>query len=282
MSAEKDISVYLNHTPVSDPGPHAALLDQIEPDIRALPAQVSALMIHPAIAAMRNLPLTPEQNRDRQRRTVASLLERLKIRDGRPLAEPRALPDKLGGICRDHAMLGVAALRHHGLPARMRGGFSCYFEPGFWDDHWVVEVWHEGAWTLVDTQLGPETAAWAHIGFDAWDVPRHAFVTSPEAWLAVRRNEVNVERLGLGTSGSQAHGSPAPALCATRPRSQALSCCRGMPGQASTIWSTTMTASMSTPAISTPSPSDWRAMAQPSRTHGPCSPTMDGLAFRRR
>ncbi len=195
---DPDVAAYLEHTPVSDPGPHAALLDRIEPDIRALPARIAALMIHPAVAAMRSLPLTPEQNRDRQRRTVSSLLDNLMARDGGPLDRPRALPDKLGGVCRDHAMLGVAALRHHGVPARMRGGFSRYFEPDFWDDHWVVEVWREGAWRLVDTQLGPEAVASSRIGFDPWDVPRDAFVTSPEAWLAVRRGEVDTGRLGVG------------------------------------------------------------------------------------
>ena len=193
-----DISVYIRHTAVSDPGGYASLLDRIEPDIRMLPQRIAALMIHPAIAAMRNLPLTPEQDRDRQRRTVASLLEHLLSRDSGPLDQPRALPDRLGGICRDHAMLGVAVLRHHGVPARMRGGFSRYFEPDFWDDHWVVEAWYEDTWRLVDTQLGPEAVAASHIGFDPSDVPRDAFVTSPEAWLAVRRGEVDTERLGVG------------------------------------------------------------------------------------
>tara|TARA_B100000676_G_scaffold211184_1_gene207452 strand:+ start:7558 stop:7860 length:303 start_codon:yes stop_codon:yes gene_type:complete len=77
-----DPDLYISHTPVSDPGTRASVLDQFEPDIRTLPEQVSALMIHPAVAAMRGQAITPEQNHDRQRRSVADLLDHLLRRDG--------------------------------------------------------------------------------------------------------------------------------------------------------------------------------------------------------
>jgi hypothetical protein len=38
-------------------------------------------------------------------------------------------------------------LREAGIPARARAGFAGYFTDGFFDDHWVVEVWD--AWGLI-------------------------------------------------------------------------------------------------------------------------------------
>ncbi|MBC6440685.1 MAG: transglutaminase domain-containing protein [Rhodospirillales bacterium] len=202
---EADLSPYLEQTAVSDPGRFGAVLDQFDPDIRTLPAQVSALMIHPGVAAVLGLPITAEQDLDRRHRTVARLLEHLMARDDGPVAQGRALEKRLGGICRDHAMLGVAVLRHHGIPARMRGGFSRYFTAGFWDDHWVAEVWHAGAWRLVDMQLGPQGLKMCSRSVEPWDVVRDAFVCSPESWLACRRGTVDADHIGVCQIGLTGH-----------------------------------------------------------------------------
>ncbi|MBT5433885.1 MAG: transglutaminase-like domain-containing protein [Alphaproteobacteria bacterium] len=167
-----DVSCYLDHTPVSDPGAFSGLLDQLEPDIKTLPEAVARLMCHPTVAASRGIELAPEQASDRHTRSISRLLDCLASRDPAPLGEPRDLFCRFGGTCRDHAMLGIACLRHHGIPARMRGGFARYFSDGFWDDHWVAEVWQDDTCKLVDMQLGHEAVAHYAVAFDPWDVPR--------------------------------------------------------------------------------------------------------------
>jgi hypothetical protein len=49
----------------------------------------------------------------------------------------------------------IAALRAKGIPARGRCGFGAYFNPPFFEDHWVCEYWDadKERWILVDTQF---------------------------------------------------------------------------------------------------------------------------------
>jgi hypothetical protein len=45
------------------------------------------------------------------------------------------------GTCRDLTVLLCAQLPQGRRPRR--AGFAGYFTGGFFDDHWVVEVWHD-------------------------------------------------------------------------------------------------------------------------------------------
>lgn len=78
------------------------------------------------------------------------MLARIKELDDRPLKFPRQPDKRLVGICRDQATLLCALLRHQGVPARVRFGFSAYFEPNFYFDHVVSEFWQadeqRGGW----------------------------------------------------------------------------------------------------------------------------------------
>ena len=87
-------------------------------------------------------------------------------------------------------MLGIAILRHHGVPARLCSGFARYFFDGKPEDHWIAEVWRDKGWRLVDLELGDEALEAFNVPFDPQDVPRDAFITSPEAWLGTRRGEL--------------------------------------------------------------------------------------------
>jgi hypothetical protein len=193
---------YAQHTATSDPGRHAALFDCIAPDLRTLPNLISNLVVHPGLASARGITLGPHQQRDRHSRKVEVLLDRLIERDRSPLQEARSIECAFAGTCRDYAMLGIAILRHHGVPARLRGGFACYFFDGKPEDHWVAEVWRDEAWHLVDFELGDEALTAFKVSFDPQDVPRDAFITSPEAWLGARRGELDPDEMGVSMIGA--------------------------------------------------------------------------------
>ncbi|MDR0449446.1 MAG: transglutaminase domain-containing protein [Rickettsiales bacterium] len=80
--------------------------------------------------------------------------------------------------CREFAMLSVAVMRAKGIPARSRCGFATYFDPGVFEDHWVVEYYDKGAWRLADAQtLRLKLSAGEFInGGTAWQLVRkHGF-----------------------------------------------------------------------------------------------------------
>ncbi|MFF2271359.1 transglutaminase-like domain-containing protein [Agromyces sp. NPDC058136] len=183
------------HSPVTDPGPHAGLLRSVGTDFDALHRTVEGLVDH-----YRATPggVGPEQLDDIDRRWVASQLDALVERQPGPLDTPRAPERRLGGCCRDHAVLAVAILREHGVPARSRLGFAGYFTRGFHNDHVVAERWDAagGRWRRFDPELDP--AAYA---FAVDDLPRgdaEVFRTAAEAWQAHRAGLTDLEDHGVG------------------------------------------------------------------------------------
>ncbi|MEV4617338.1 hypothetical protein AB0J74_01320 [Asanoa sp. NPDC049573] len=90
----------MNQSLFSDPGPHAALLDDLPGDVTTVVGAAG-----------------PDWRR------VADLLDADQRRHpGRPLSAPRTRP--VGASTRAAALLTVAALRRRGVPARCRVGFA--------------------------------------------------------------------------------------------------------------------------------------------------------------
>ena len=86
-----------------------------------------------------------------------------------------------------------AFLRHKGIPARARCGFSTYFEPGKYVDHWVCEYWNAGEarWVQVDAQLDSLRSASSKPDFDPLDVPRDRFLVAGDVWQQIRAGTID-------------------------------------------------------------------------------------------
>lgn len=85
------------------------------------------------------------------------------------------------------------------MRARSRCGFSAYFEPRKFVDHWVCEVWdaRRGAWHLVDAQLDDAQRKAFGVAFDPLDVPRSAFIVAGDAWQRIRSGRDDAQRFGI-------------------------------------------------------------------------------------
>jgi hypothetical protein len=103
------------------------------------------------------------------------------------------------GTCRDFALMLCSFLRSHAIPARVRCGFADYLG-AHWEDHWVCEYWdgQTQRWLLSDAQLDEAITAKCRFEFDPVDVPRRAFMTAGEAWLACRDRKLDPDRFGHG------------------------------------------------------------------------------------
>lgn len=147
--------VWAEHTPYSDPGRHAALLQSVPPDEAEISAVARNLIAHYRASRAR----LPESTReDVNARWVEEILDRDQRRQRNDLAHQRAEAERVQGCCRDHALFSAAVLRQHGRPARIRYGFAGYFVDDFRVDHVVVETWDAGGdrWRRFDPELaGP-------------------------------------------------------------------------------------------------------------------------------
>lgn len=185
---------WARHTPTSDPGGSAALLEAVAPTAEAITPVIRNLTAHYRAEA-EHLPAATAQDVD-LRWVDAMLAVDQDRHPGLPLDAPREIGARLQGCCRDRALLAVAVLRQHGVPARSRVGFADYFEPGWHHDHVVAEM-HDGRrWRRFDPALGP---GYEHLP-DPTDLAvgrGTGFTTAAEAYRALRAGALDAATFGV-------------------------------------------------------------------------------------
>lgn len=184
---------YAQHSPATDPGRHARLLAAVGTGPDALHRAATRTILHYRSQATR---LTASQLPDVDARTVAAILDRASARRPGPLTDTRPDACAVAGCCRDRALLAVAALREHGVPARTRLGFAAYLGDDYRYDHVVGERWDGARWVRFDPGVVPGS-----VPFDVHDLPTGAgapFETAAEAWLAYRAGGADLARHGAG------------------------------------------------------------------------------------
>lgn len=191
---------YARQSAFTAPGRHAALFDALPSDPHEVARAVQGLLIYEHVAQPFYGYELPETRRAESHiRPLEKIVDALLDLDQRPLTAARPVEKRLVGICRHYMLLATAIFRHHGVPARGRGGFGAYFNPGKFEDHWVCEYWKadEGRWALLDSQFDDVFVRNLAIEHDIHDVPRDRFLTSPDAWLRCRRGELDADLFGI-------------------------------------------------------------------------------------
>lgn len=188
---------YASQSVESDPAGLRDLLDALPEDPRRLLDVVAGLILDTALVARLGVVCPPDSADDVEVRRLPEMLGRVLARDPGPLATPRPPEKRFIGACRHSALLACSALRHHGVPARVRVGFATYFERGFHDDHWITEYWDGAGWRLMDPELTPGARRHFGVTFDPCDVPRDRFVTAARAWRDVRSGRLEATKCGV-------------------------------------------------------------------------------------
>jgi hypothetical protein len=184
----------------STPGRHAALFDALPSDAAGIARTIQGLVIYEHVAQpFYGYALPEKRHAESHIRPVEQIVDAILALDARPLDAARLPEKRLVGICRHYMLLAVAIFRHHGIPARGRGGFGSYFNPGKFEDHWVCEYWKadEGRWALLDAQFDDVFIRNLSIDHDIRDVPRDRFLTSPIAWQRCRSGELDPATFGI-------------------------------------------------------------------------------------
>ncbi|MBP1846210.1 hypothetical protein J2046_004485 [Rhizobium petrolearium] len=185
-------SFYASHSIYSEPGPYRETLMRGGVEPNSIARWIGSFMQHPRGAESRERGFTPEQAADLELRSVAEILSVAVKRD---LLEGDTAQHKVGGVCRDFAILAVSRFRECGTPARLRVGFADYLVQDHWEDHWLCE-WHDGErWKRLDVEF----TAIGGVSFDTLDVPRERFLTAGEAWFRIKDEPEIALRFGVSS-----------------------------------------------------------------------------------
>jgi hypothetical protein len=195
------LAPFAEQSAVTSPGRHALALNGLPVEVPELVNIIQRLVVYDLVAHdFYGYAVPPDRQDEIHIRTVESLLDRLFALDQHPLTTPRATEKRVIGRCHHFTWLLIAALRARNVPARARCGFGSYFNPPWFEDHWVCEYWNAAGtrWVLVDSQFDEIWRERLKIDHDILDVPRNRFLVAGEAWERCRSGELDARKLGIG------------------------------------------------------------------------------------
>jgi hypothetical protein len=195
---------WAEQSPVTDPEAFADRIREVPGTLSAMRAAARGLVFHyrddgdfaaNGISADRIAEIDTRYARDMLARIVSLADE--------PLAASRPPSHRVIGCCRDFTVLFLAMARAHGVPARARVGFATYFQPGWYIDHVVAEIWDSarGSWRLVDPELAEDHVSSADgARVDPEDLTSAQFLTGAAAWRRCRSGVADVARFVVDPS----------------------------------------------------------------------------------
>jgi len=199
-TTEPVLEYYARATSMTSPGTYAPMFRKLPNDVPSLVMIVQGLAIHEFVAGEFYGFKVPENRKfESHIRSAERLLERLFEIDDRPLTELRPPEKRLVGTCHHFTKLLLAMLRSKAIPVRARCGFGTYFNPGYYEDHWLCEVWNaeDERWVLVDPQFDAVWQKQLNIEHDVFDVPRDRFLIAADAWGQARSGKVDPAKFGI-------------------------------------------------------------------------------------
>ncbi|WP_297910167.1 transglutaminase-like domain-containing protein [Thiomonas sp.] len=122
-------------------------------------------------------------------RRVERMLAGILRLDPSPLSTLRPVTHRLLATCRDFSVLLCAMMRHKGIPARVRYGFThLYYQPKLpLHDHVLTEYWNGDAWSLAECRLHacpvPPHGIWQG------NIPPTLFLSGAQAWRSIRSGD---------------------------------------------------------------------------------------------
>ena len=195
----KMLAYYTQQSVITDPGEYAHMYADLPSDIPALCSVTQNALLHIFWIPAYGVELSEERKKEVNIRTVAGMLARIGELNDQPVTVTRTPETRLVGNCRDFTVFLCSMLRHKGIPARARCGFSRYFTPGRYDDHWICEYWNtdEKRWVQVDAQLDSIQIKTLNIDFNPYDVPADKFLNAGKVWQGCRAGDIDPELCGI-------------------------------------------------------------------------------------
>ena len=195
-----ELDFYARQGAMTSAGEYAAMLDTLPHDVTALAHIVQGLALHEFVAgSLYGVTIPEERKSESHIRRLNQMLQRLLSIDAHPLTVARPPEKRLVGVCHHFMKFFVAMLRAKEIPARARWGFGSYFNPGFFEDHTLVEYWNAGEarWVRADAQLDAVWRDKMKLDFDVLDVPHDRFLIAADAWAQCRAGKADASKFGI-------------------------------------------------------------------------------------
>jgi Transglutaminase-like superfamily len=200
LPAGDEMAFYATPGPMTTFAGSSKLLDGLPKRATTLCGLPKKLIVHEFMAESYGVTDVQQRLDELRNRTIDEIVAAIDRLDDRhrPLARGRPPKKRLIGNCRQFTVLAVALLRHAGMPARARAGFSAYLDDT-WTDHWVVERWDakEERWIRTDTQLDDVFHDMLGYTFDPLNLPDGEFIDASEAWQRCRAGKEDPARFGV-------------------------------------------------------------------------------------
>jgi hypothetical protein len=180
-------------------GRHAARVDELPGDAATLAGIIQGLFVHEYMADAYGFDVPELRRQESHIRPLIALIDRVLALDGRPLSVARPVEKRVIGVCHHPMLLLVGFLRAKGIAARGRCGQGAYFNPGWYEDHWLCEYWRqdEQRWVLADPQFDEVWRRQLKISHDVLDVPRDQFLVAADAWKTCRAGDADPAKFGI-------------------------------------------------------------------------------------
>jgi hypothetical protein len=198
------LDFYAQPSEMTSAGRYASMFSQLPNDVSELVQTIQHLVVYDVVAAdFYGFTVPKTRQSEIHLRPIEKMVDRLLALDDQTLSVARTVDKRLAGRCRHFMLFLIAMLRAKGIPARARCGFGAYFNPPYFEDHWVCEYWNadEERWILVDTQFDEVWRKKLNIKHDILDVPRDQFLVASDAWDQSRKGEADPSDFGIDFAG---------------------------------------------------------------------------------
>jgi hypothetical protein len=184
---------------MTTPGRHAARVEELPGDVATLAGIIQGVFVHEYMADAYGFDVPASRQKESHIRPLAALIDRILELDRRPLAVARSVEKRVIGVCHHPMLLLIGFLRAKGVPARGRCGQGAYFNPPFFEDHWLCEYWDagKGRWVFADPQFDEVWRRQLKITHDVLDVPRDQFLVAADAWQKCRAGDADPANFGI-------------------------------------------------------------------------------------
>lgn len=195
---------YTTQSKISDPGLFAKQFQSLPKNLEQLREFIHGLLIHETDGKLFNIIHAPSRLTEINLRFVEKILNRIFELNSSPLTIRRQPKQRLIATCREFNLLLVSIMRHLGIPARLRIGFTKYgyTDPSVLADHAIAEYWNQQQkrWIKIDARISS-----AHINykilspnFDPLDISEQDFISPGQLWIDCQKGIRNPRQCGFG------------------------------------------------------------------------------------
>ena len=205
----RELSFYKRQSETTSPGKYAHLYNGLPRDPAELAKVVQGLIMHGGLGWLyKHQPTKDQLHGFTAARSVEAILANVRRLDDAPLTVSRPIEKRTIGNCRSFSVLMISMLRHQGVPARMRVGYSTYTAgPDKLENHFIVEYWNGKRWVMLDAQIDQAQRDFHKIDFSTTDLPAGKFVVAGKAWQDLAKGKIAASTIGMyGPKGWEGFG----------------------------------------------------------------------------